>query len=172
MRRGDGNFRVLMMRAAWARARPARPESETSPTGSLQKTSLRDDPRCTVLPEEAQALPSWASQMAPTGREARALVDPYSFPPGGRWSKSRPPYKPCMRISRTRLTSSHSAHSITRPPSGWIAPDSGQSHGVGTGPDGRSSRDPSGRLVWVSGGDPYGPPAALSAASKHMCRAD
>jgi hypothetical protein len=44
------------------------------------------------------------------------LVDPYPFAVSPRRKKSRPPLKPCVRISRTRLTGGLSGRCITRSP--------------------------------------------------------
>ena len=69
--------------------------------------------------------------------KCQSLVDSYPFVRFGR-VKSKPPFKPCVRISRTRLTGGRSSGSITQPPR-TLAPGSAPSRaGVSVPGDGRN----------------------------------
>src|SRR5205823_9843698 len=76
-----------------------------------------------------------------------ALVDPDSYAITMEATKSGPPFKPCVPISGTRLTSDRSVRSIRQPPSRRVAPGS------------RSCRagdiDPGARSIRVSNGTPH-----------------
>ena len=86
--------------------------------------------------------------------EFDALVEPYSFAAQREQPESGPPFKPCMPISGTRLTSDRSARSIRRLPARTAAPGSGSCRASDEGRGARSTPAPSARVRQSAGSVP------------------
>ena len=158
--------------------------------------ALAQLPPATVVMEACGSAHFWARRIRSLGHEAVLLpphaVRPYvrrnktdrtdtkgigrsfyPFPCGlQRHGTARPPFKPCVRISRTRLSGGRSGRSITRSPvARRVAPGNGRFRAGGEGRGCGSSRGSSGRPLRRGGAAPCASRAGLGASPTRRCRA-
>ena len=96
--------------------------------------------------------------------ELWTLVEPYSSATRWKREKSGAPSKPCMRISRTRLTSGVAGSSIMRSPR-KASQGTESTHAGGSGQDVRSTRGSTHRPHPVATADPCAQRATTAAAA-------